>query len=284
MARAIATAAEKIAGVPIVVVNKPGAGGLAGIPEFLGAPSDGYTLLQHTDNLVTMYASKKSDLNPATLIPLFIGEIAVTQLFINAKDDRFRTEGKPDFGKVLEYARAKPGQLSMASYGGINTQEGVILAMLEKRLGFTSKNISFDKPSERYSAIIGKHLDVLLEQPGDVSQLVEANEILPVLSIWPTRFKDFPDVKCTGEYGIDWQPVMRWRSLFIKPDTPPEIVKYLQDVLKKAWETPAHQEYLKKKKLDIVPSYRTTEETLKIINREIEVYSSMYKELGLPSR
>jgi tripartite-type tricarboxylate transporter receptor subunit TctC len=54
LSRAMALAVEKIIGVGIQIVNKPGRGGIAAILEFMTAPADGYTVIQHIDDAVTL--------------------------------------------------------------------------------------------------------------------------------------------------------------------------------------------------------------------------------------
>jgi len=286
MARAMAAASEKVLGVPVVVVNKKGAGGLACLPDFLGAPADGYTLLQHTDNLVTLYASKKSDLNPATDIkPLLIANVVASQLFISTKDKRFISNGKPDFDKVLNYAKANPGKMTVANYGTTENLEGVTMSKLENFFGIKTKIIAFDKPAERYGSVIGGRIDVLFEQVSDVRSFVESGDLAPVLSIWPKRFKAFPDAKSTGaDYGMKWTPTVKWRALFIRKETPKPILDFLEAAMKKAWGIESHQAWLKKKGMHLLNSYRSSAETTEIARSEIETYSAAYRELGLPSR
>ena len=286
MARAMGAAAKKVLGVPVVVTNKKGAGGLGCLPDFLGAPADGYTILQHTDNLVTLYASKKSNLNPATDIkPLLIANVVASQIFINPKDKRFLTDGKPDFDKVLKYAKDNPGKMTVANYGTSENLEGVTMGKLEKFFGIKTKIVAFDKPAERYGSVIGGRIDVLFEQISDVRSLVQSGDLAPVLSIWPKRFKVYPDTKATGQdYGMKWVPTVKWRALFIRKDTPKPVADFLEAAMKKAWATESHQAWLKKKGMHLLNSYRNSAETTKIAADEIMTYSEAYRELGLPSR
>ena len=286
MARAMGAAAEKELGVPVVVTNKKGAGGLGCLPDFLGAPADGYTLLQHTDNLVTLYASKKSNLNPSTDIkPLLIANVVASQLFINPKDVRFITNGKPDFDKVLSYAKKNPGKLTVANYGTSENLEGVTMGKLEKFFGIKTKIVAFDKPAERYGSVIGGRVDVLFEQISDVRSFVTSGDLAPVLSIYPTRFKVYPDTKSTGQdYGMKWNPTVKWRALFARKDLPKPIFEFLEATMKKAWESDGHQAWLKKKGMHLLNSYRNSAEATQIAADEIKTYSAAYKDLGLPSR
>ncbi|MCH7694356.1 MAG: tripartite tricarboxylate transporter substrate binding protein, partial [Proteobacteria bacterium] len=151
----------------------------------------------------------------------------------------------------------------------------------EKHFGFKAKQVLFAKPAQRYGAVIGGKLDILLEQPGDVSKHVEAGKLAPVLSIWPERFKIAPDTKATGpDYGLKWSPLLRFRGLFVKKGTPKEIVTYLQAVFKEAYNTKEHQAFIKRKSLDIVESYRSPADAKKELEGAIATYAKVFKELG----
>ena len=282
--RALQGPAEKIMGVKINMVNKPGGGGLNCLPDFAQTPSDGYTILQHVDALTSKYADGSIDLNPVTdLEPLLIMNVAPTGLYIKGDDDRFQTNGKPDWDKVVAYAKANPGKMTVSN---INiSMETVTMAVVEKHFGIKVKQIFFDKPAQRYGAVIGGKLDVLMEQPGDVSKHVQAGTLKPILSVWPERFAIAPDTKSTGkDYGLDWDPVLRFRGMFMKKGTSPEVLEYLAQVFKESWNSPEHQEFIKRKSLDIVNSFRSRDETKSVLKAAVADYAKIFKELGLNVR
>lgn len=282
--QAILGPAEKIMGAKINMVAKPGGGGLNCLPDFQQTPADGYTILQHLDALPAKYAEGATDLNPATdLTPLLINNVAPSMLFIRGGDERFMTNGKPDFDKVVAYAKSGEGKLTVSN---VNiAMELVTMAVLEKHFGFKAKQVLFAKGAQRYGAVMGGKLDILFEQPGDVSKLVEAGKLAPVLTIWPERLDVAADTKATGaDYGLDWKPLLRFRGLFVKKDTPKEIAEYLQAVFKEAYNTPEHQEFIKRKSLDIVDSYRGPEDAKKELKDSVETYAKIFKELGQPVR
>lgn len=272
--------ASKIMGIKINKVNKPGGGGINCLPDFKQAPADGYTILQHADTLVSKYVSGDVDLHPTKdLAPVLISNVAPTGLFINPKDKRFLNNGKPDFQKVVAYAKANPGKLTVSN---INVaMELVTMSKVEDFFGFKTKQVLFDKPAQRYGAVIGGKLDILMEQPGDVIKHVQADKLAPVLTIWPDRFKIFPDTKATGaDYNMKWSPLLRIRGLWVKNDTPKEVKDYLEAVFKQAYDSDEHQKFLKRKSLDIVNSYYNSADTTKILNETIDTYAKIFKASG----
>lgn len=272
--------AEKIMGVKINKVNKPGGGGLNCLPDFMQAPADGYTILQHGDTLVSKYVAGDMDIHPTRdLSPVMISNVAPTGLFIKGGDKRFMTKGKPDFDKLVAYAKKNPGEVSVSN---INVaMELVTMAKVEEFFGIKVKQVLFDKPAARYGAVIGGKLDVLMEQPGDVIKYVKAGKLLPILAIWPDRFGVFPDTKATGaDYGMKWDPLLRIRGLWVKNDTPQEIKDYLDAVFKEAYKSKKHQAFLERKSLNIVNSYYGAADMKKILDNTIGVYAKIFKATG----
>ena len=272
--------ASSTMGIKINRVNKPGGGGVNCLPDYQQTPADGYTILQHADSMVSKYVSGAHDLHPTQdLTPVLISNVAPTAMFIKGDDERFMDGDKASWEKVVAYAKANPGKLSVSN---INVaMELVTMAKVEEHFGIETKQVMFDKPAQRYGAVIGGKLDVLMEQPGDVIKHVKAGKLLPVLAIWPERFSVFPDVKATGsDYGMDWKPLLRIRGLWVKKDTSAEIQDYLGQVFKAAYDSDDHQAFLKRKSLDIVNSYYNSADTTKIVDETIDTYVKIFKETG----
>ena len=96
--------------------------------------------------------------------------VAPTGMYIKGGDERFMTNGKPDWDKVVKHAKQGDGKLSVSN---INSEMELITQIkVEKHFGFKTKQVLFNKPAQRYGAVIGGKLDVLVEQPGDVSKHV----------------------------------------------------------------------------------------------------------------
>jgi len=271
--------ASRILGVKLNKINKPGGGGINCLPDFMQTPADGYTILEHIDTLPARYVEGRIDLHPIEdLEPILVMNIAPNAIFIKADDERFLENGEPSWDKFVEYAKANP-KVTMSN---VNIpMELVNVALVEKSFGIETKQVLFDKPAERYGAVIGGRLDSVWEQPGDVMEHVRAGKLAPILTVWPERIGVFPDTPAIGDdYGLKWQPLVRWRGLFVKKGTPEPIVGYLEKVFKKAYESDKHQAFLKRKAMDIVPSYRSREGTKELLKNDISLYVEAFKDLG----
>jgi tripartite-type tricarboxylate transporter receptor subunit TctC len=277
VSRAMAAPLQRIVGQPIQAVNKPGAAGRAAVPDFMAAPADGYTLLQHIDDAITHFAAGNLRENPAEdWIPLAITQITFSQLYIRPDEKRFT-----DWPSLLKYIRANPGQVKIANVAGEGTMERVTMALVEKGLGIKVNQISYDNPSERYASLIGGHVDVLFEQPGDVRRFLEAKQMKPVLTFLrerPDAFKDVPSIK---DLGVDIPELLRFRGFFARKGVPADRVQYLEWAMAQAYKTPEYQKFNKDQYMDVIESYRNRDGAIKLMRDTLAVYQRAYKDLGL---
>jgi len=275
MGRAIAAPMQEVIGVPIQVVNKPGGGGRAAIPDFMSAPADGYTLLQFSDDVPTLYAAGKIKENPTVdWTPIGLGNIVFSQIYINADETRFT-----DWDSFVAYA--KNNQVTMANVSHKGSMELVSMAAIEDVVGIKPQQISYDKPTERYAALIGKHVDTLFEQPSDVANFLEAKQMKPILTILRERPSAFPDVKALNDIGVDWEPILRIRGIFVRADVPADRKAYLEAAFHEAYKSDEFQAFLKKKYMTIIDSYADSAKASKTIDNMLDTYRAAYKKLGI---
>lgn len=278
VARAWADSMQKITGVGFQVENKPGGGGIAAIPDYMSRPADGYTILQQTDGLITAGAAKQISyaLNK-DIVPICITQSTFNQIYIHPDDTRFT-----DWKSFLAYAKAHPGQLKMANIQTAGAMERIQVDALEEGAGFKTNQISFDKPTERYASLIGKQVDVMLEQPGDVRSFVEAGQIKPILTILNERPAKFAKVPSLNDVGLEKVPVLqRVRAFWLNGKVSKERMEYLQKACKTAFDSADYQAFNKKKYMDLARSYYDSKDAEGLVDKTISTYQTFYKKLGL---
>jgi tripartite-type tricarboxylate transporter receptor subunit TctC len=277
LSRAMASALEKVMGVGVQVVNKPGGGGMAAVPDFMNAPKDGYTILETIDNSVSNFVSGKLKENPGKdWVPLCMAQITFSQIYVRPDDSRF-----PDWKAFVAYAKANPGKLTIANVGNIGSMERVNMLKIERALGFKTNQIAFDKPAERYAALIGAQVDALFEQPGDVRSFLDAGQMKPILTVFDRRPAAFADVPTVKDVGADFEPLLRFRGFYTHPDVPKERQAYLEAACKEAFNSDRFQAFNKSKYMHLIDSYRDTAGSRKLIDGAIATYRAVYKEMGL---
>lgn len=277
VARALSRELEDITGVGIQIVNKPGAGGLAALPDFMVAPADGYTILEHTDGIVTGYAAGKSQVEPGEdVLPICITQIAFSMLFINAEDDRYS-----NWSELVDYAKESGKSLKIATSSGVGSHEHVTSMQVADGAGIELEVVPFGDPGERYSSIIGGHMDLLFDQAGDAMPYVREGKLKPVLLILkesPDAFKDVPSIT---DVGLDFEPTYKMRGFWVRAGVPEERREYLEEACRIAYETERYQAFNEKTYTHLVRSYYNTDDALELSQNMVETYQTMFKKLGV---
>jgi tripartite-type tricarboxylate transporter receptor subunit TctC len=277
MARALGAQMEKAMGVSFRYVNKSGAGGMAALPDFAVAPADGYTILQHHDAVVTGLAAGKHSLKIGTdIVPICIAQADFSQLYINGGDKRFS-----DWKSLVAHAKKTGGSLKVAASSGQGSHEHTTVTQVSRGAGIKMTVVPFGDPGERISAILGGHVDLYYEQPGDAESYVKQGKLKPVLSILKKAPKEFADTPALTDVGLDFEPTVKFRGLWIRGSVPKERREYFEKACKIAWNTKPFQAYLKKKFTHIISEFRDTENALELTKTMHATYSGIFKELGI---
>lgn len=275
MARAFLQQVGKIIGVPVIVVNKPGGNATLGFNDFWNAPADGYTLLQYNDDGVTHFVSGILKQNPTKdYLPLAVGMVVYSQIYIRNNETRFH-----DWDSFVAYAKANPDKVTLGNIAQRGNLEEVQAVQLQKVGGIKLRQISFDKPTERYGALVGGHVDAMLEQPGDVAPYLKSKDMKPIFSFTDTRPKEFPDIPCLKELDNSMRNVYKVRGFFMNAKMSKDKQDYLLDVFKQAYNSTEFQNYIKDK-FPADMKYRNYNEMIALLNEMIDTYTQTYKELG----
>ncbi len=277
LSRAMAAALEKVVGAGVQVVNKPGGGAMAAVPDFMAAPKDGYTIFETTDDSVTNHVSGKQKEHPGKdWEPICMAQITFSQIYVRADDERFS-----DWASFAAYAKANPGKVTVANVGNKGSMERVNMLKIEQALGFQTNQIAFDKPAERYAALIGAQVDALFEQPGDVRSFLEAEQMKPILTLFAERPAAFADVPTTKDVGVDFEPLLRFRGFYTQPDVADDRRAYLEAACKQAFGSDSFQKFNESKFMTLIDSYRDTAGSKQLIDAAVKTYGEVYKEIGL---
>ena len=275
LSRAMAAAMEPALGQPIQVVNKPGGGGMAAVPDFMTAPADGYTILESIDDAVTNYVAGKLAEHPGEdWEPLCMAQITFSQIYVRPDDERFT-----DWESFLAYA--KENEVALANLGNAGSMERINMKKLEDALGFATNQIAFDKPAERYAALIGAQVDALFEQPGDVRNFLDAGQMVPILTIYPERPEAFADVPTHQEAGAEFDALLRFRGFYVHPDVPEDRKRFLEATCKEGFDSAEFQTFNESKYMTLIDSYRDTAGSKELIAGAVDTYTTVYKEIGL---
>lgn len=238
LGRLLSKELSQMLGVSLPVVNMAGASGSVGMTKLVTEPADGYNIYVYvTDTHATLAGA-----NPA----FKLSEFTPVARMLKAPSALLVPMNSPykTWADLEKKIKENPGQVKFAG-NGEGSVDDVALTYLEKNHGLQVNKVPFSNPGERYTSILGGHADVLYEQPGDVAQYIDQKQMRPILIFDEKRLDAFPDVPCTGELGMKiFLPFDR--TIIVKAGTPPEIIKTLEDALKKVYDSsPDFQKFLK---------------------------------------
>ncbi len=232
IARLLASPLERDLGVPIQVVNKPGAGTQIGLTELATAKPDGYTIgmtNQSTTVLTYLDPERKAVYSRKDFAP--IATVGWDSSTINVRADS-PYKGLQD---LLNAAKADPEKVSVAS-PGFMTSNHLDLMMLQKATGVKFAIVQFTSGATTTAAVVGGHTDAGIQSlSGYVSQFKSGLvRVLGVMSDQENRFA--PGVKTMEAQGYRVYGSST-RSFSAPAGTPKEIVDRLATSLKQALDS-----------------------------------------------
>jgi tripartite-type tricarboxylate transporter receptor subunit TctC len=226
IARIIGQALQDRLGQPVVIENKPGAGGTLGNEVVATAPPDGYTYGIMTAGQIIAAAVKKTRYDTLKAFDP-VGQVATASLLIVSR---------PDFpaGNVKELvaaAKAHPGKISFGSPGFGATQH-LAGELFKQTAGIDILHVPFRSSPEAISAVLGKQVDVMFDTVSAVIGQIQSGQLKALAVTGKDRFPAVPDVPTAIESGVlPGYDVTTWYGFFAPHGTPPAIVAKLNKTL-----------------------------------------------------
>jgi tripartite-type tricarboxylate transporter receptor subunit TctC len=235
-ARIVAAIAEKELGQPIVVVNKPGAGGQVGITEFVRQKPDGYNIgfvFLPGVNTIVLDPDRKAIFTMDDFTPLVNQVLDPGIIWVKA-DSPYKT-----LKDLVEAARKEPGKISACTTGILGDDHLAIL-MMEEAANVKFRIVHLEGAAGQLTAILGGHVESAFDNVGSVVKRVRSGEVRALAVMDPERSRFLPEVPTTKELGYSTVVSNSTRGIVAPKGLPAPIAKKLQEVLKKAMEHPDH--------------------------------------------
>jgi len=233
--RPTAAAMEKILKQPVVVTNRPGAGGAVGNAAVANAKPDGYTVLMALSSIsVIPAADVLFDRKPAYALDQFapIALITADPTILTVHPSLPAKSVK----ELVALGRSKPGQLSYSSsgiYGALHMPMEMFLHAAKLKM----RHVPTTGGGPAITAVLGGHVDMTAGGPAAITPHVKAGKLRPLASWGPKRHEGFPEVPTFKELGYDIEYLI-WAGLFAPRGTPEPVMKVLRETAHKAVEDP----------------------------------------------
>jgi tripartite-type tricarboxylate transporter receptor subunit TctC len=269
--RQLADNASKIIGQPIVIDNKPGAGGTLPAQAMHTAQPDGYTIGQIPLGVFRLPYTTRINWDPVKDISYVIGLTGYAFGIAVPADSPFK-----NWNDFVAYAKANPGKLTYGSTGTM-TSPHLTTELIAQKLGIQLQHVPYKGSADLAQAVLGNHLMAIADSTG-FAPLVEAGK-LRVLNTWgEKRLAKFPDAPTLKELGLDIVQSSPF-GIGAPKGTPPEVVKKLHDAFKQAMEEPSYVAALGR--YDMLPNYMGSGDYAKFAQTTFTREKALIEKLGL---
>ena len=241
LSRIIASMLQEQYGSPFTVLNRTGGSGAVGHSAGSLAAPDGYTITMITSELNTMHRMGYTELTYKDFQPVVQLNGDAGSILVR-KDSPWQT-----INDYIDHVRKNPGKttLSGTATGGAwdLARAGLLLAA-----GLPVSSVRWIPSKGAAPSIVellGGHLDAVCCSVPEVAPQLESGELRALAVMSDERLQEFPDIPTCKESGIEWSAV-GWRGIAVPNNTPPEIVKSLEQKILAVVKTEDFMDFMKK--------------------------------------
>jgi tripartite-type tricarboxylate transporter receptor subunit TctC len=273
LARTIGQKLSEKWGRPVIIENKPGAGGNLGTEIAAKAPADGYTILMGTvANAISTSLYKKlnydfvKDFTPVTLV-------ATTPLVL-AANPKFPAS---NIKEVIAYAKDKPGKVNFGS-GGIGTSNHLAGEMLKSMAGIDMLHVPYKGTPAAHSDLLSGQVNLMFDNIVAVMPHLKSGRMKAIAVTSAKRVSTLPNVPTVAESGVPGFDAVSWIGALVPTGTPKDIVNKLNTDLVAVIGMPDVKERLSASGAELAGS--TPEQLAEHIRNETEKWAKAVKASG----
>jgi tripartite-type tricarboxylate transporter receptor subunit TctC len=272
--RTIGEGLSKLLKVPVVAVNKPGAGGTLGTDSAVKAPKDGYTILI-TNNASLVF---NRILTPETvpydpfkdLTPLGMAVRTPIILAVH-KDVPFK-----NFAEMIEYGKRSPGNLRIGTVGPGSVGHFTV-EIVNSISAADMTMIPFKGAGPAVTAALGGHIEGAAAAQGVVAEHLKAGTMRGIIA--SSKMPEFPQIPTLAQLGYKQNLLGVWAAFFAPAGVSAEVSKTLIDALEKVMKDPTVAARLGN--LGMVADYEPPEKLVAEIRDEHRTVEQIAKKAGL---
>ena len=273
LARYLAQALTNALGKPVLVDNKPGAGGLIGIQAGLSAPADGYTLTLISSSYTvnpSLYKLKFDPVNDMT--PIVQASKGPLLVVVNSSQ---HIKTLADF--VLK-AKSKPAQLTYAS-SGLGSALHLGAALFADQAGISINHVPYKGGGAALNDLLANQIDIYFAATASALPLVQSGKLQALAVTGTKRIPALPDTPTIEEQGFKGYDVTLWYGLIGPKGMPQDLVDKINSevnaiLIKKDTATRFEAD-------GAIPSGGTPAEFKTIIRKEIELWNKVVTKIGI---
>ena len=228
LARIVGEKLSSNVGQPVVVENKPGAGGQIGVEAVARAPADGYTVLVGSPGAMSVAPSINAKLPYRPL-----EDFAPVSMGVKISNILVVHPGLPATSVVelIALAKKEPGKLSFAS-GGTGTSQHLAGELFRLLAGIDILHVPYKGTAPAMNDLVGGQTQMLFSDPS-VLALVKSGKLRALAQTTPARSAALPELPTIAESGVAGYDATNWYAFFVPAATPAAVVATLNAELVK---------------------------------------------------
>ena len=265
---------SKQLGQPVVVENRPGAGGTIAAASVARAQPDGYTLLLFSTSFSiahSTYANRAYD-TVRDFVPVTTYGMAPNVVVVSPE------RGWRTLDDLVAAARRRPGELNYASVGA-GSAPHLAAERLAASAGFVAQNVAFRGPPEAMTETLTGRIDFYVAPLGTVLPVIRDSKLVPLAVSHHTRASALPQVPTTRELGLKEAELEVWFGIFAPAATSSGIVRRLYEETQVALDQPSIRERFAT--LGVEQLRLPPEEFAAYFRKDVEAMSELIRKVGL---
>jgi tripartite-type tricarboxylate transporter receptor subunit TctC len=273
--RALAPVLRENLGQNVLVVNKPGGGGAIGFSAAAKDKPDGY-------NIVALVAEVLGVTHVAE-VDFSFRDFEIINM-INATYGTLTVNAKAPYNTLqefLDYAKKNPGTVRFSN-SGVGGPWHILAAAFASQAGIDIIHTPFDGGGPSAIAVAGGHVEATTASAQENEVHIRAGNSKLLAIFAPKRDPRFPDVPTGAEAGFEGQLITVFRGFGAPKGTPPEIIKILDEAIKKTLDDPRIVDFMAKQ--GFTKNYLSGPDFYALLEREDEIFRVQSKALGLGAK
>jgi tripartite-type tricarboxylate transporter receptor subunit TctC len=233
LARIMGAKLSEQLGQPVIVENRPGAGGNVAADAVAKSPPDGYTILQNTNGQAISPAIYRT--LPFDVVKDFIPvtQLVASQLVLAASPRLPATS----VAELIALAKAKPGSLNYGMTGAGNPLH-LTMEMFKIAAGVDIQAVPYKGDAAIFPALMTGEIHVAIVPMATTLPQVAAGTLRALAVAGAKRSAALPDVPTIAEAGLAGFESSSWQGWFMPANTPREIVAIIREAARKALAEP----------------------------------------------
>ena len=233
VARIVADQLSADIGQPVVVDNKPGAGGAIAVQAMMSAPPDGQTIMMTASNILTEIPHvMKTAFDPLKDVRPVATVARASIILVTAPNVPAQ-----DLKGLIGYVKANPGKLSFASYSA-GTSSHYAGMMLNQKAGLDLQHVPFPGSPPALAQVMGGQIPVMFDGTATSLPLIKSGKLKAIAVTAKTRSAHLPQVPTMAELGYPDFEFSNWIGTVVASGVPADIVDKINAATLKAAAAP----------------------------------------------